>query len=148
MPIRQTTPQAVIDRTIREHTERQMQALINNLAYIGNEVVNQARRSTGYTDRTGNLRSSVGYVLVSNGKVVSKSGFGQVLNGKDGSDKGDDFAQELARRFGYPKTVVLIVVAGMNYARYVANTGRDILDSAELLADKLVPTMLHKLGLK
>lgn len=148
MPIRQTTPQSVIDRTIREHAERLTQALIDNLAYIGNEVVNQARRSTAYKDQTGNLRSSVGYVLVSDGRIVSKGGFAQVQNGEEGTGKGEDFAEGLARRFGYPETVALIVVAGMNYARYVSNTGRDVLDSAELLADRLVPTMLRRLGLK
>ena len=47
-----------------------------------------------------------------------------------------------------PKGIVLIVVAGMNYARYVEKMGLNVLDSSEMLAKKLVPRMLKDLGFK
>ena len=43
----------------------------------------------------------------------------------------------------FPRGIVLVFVAGMDYAGYVADTGRDVLDSAALLADKLVPKLLE-----
>ena len=46
------------------------------------------------------------------------------------------------------KGIVLIVVAGMNYARYVEKMGLNVLDSSEMLAKKLVPRMLKDLGFK
>ena len=47
----------------------------------------------------------------------------------------------------YPTGIVLIVVAGMKYAIYVADRGYDVLDSAEDLARREIPKMLEKLGL-
>ena len=36
----------------------------------------------------------------------------------------------------------------MRYASFVSAKGYDVLDSAELLAERLVPDMLKRLGLK
>ena len=58
--------------------------------------------------------------------------------------KGAAFAKKLVRRF--PHGVCLIVVAGMEYAAHVKNKGYDVLDSSELLADRIVPSMLKQLG--
>ena len=76
--------------------------------------------------------------------MVRQSKFVPISGGTDGSNSGKAFASELARK--YPKGYVLIVVAGMKYAAYVSAKGRDVLDSAELLADQLVPKMLKQLG--
>jgi hypothetical protein len=67
-----------------------------------------------------------------------------VKEGGEGSSGGLKYAKQLAAE--YPKHVVLIVVAGMNYAHYVNNMGLDILDSAEILAEKQVPKLLRRLG--
>ena len=50
----------------------------------------------------------------------------------------------MAREF--PNGVVLVVVAGMNYAAHLSDRGYDVLDSAEVLAAKLVPQLLQSLG--
>ena len=107
----------------------------------------QCRRETNsYKDRTGNLRSSLGYVIVLDGKIKYQSDFEVVMQGDSGAKSGIQYAKEVARQF--PEGIVLIVVAGMNYASFVSATGRDVLDSAELLADKLVPQILKQLGFK
>jgi len=67
-----------------------------------------------------------------------------VKQGKDGSSKGAAYVKSLARKF--PQGICLIVVAGMNYASYVSAKGLDVLDSSELLAERLVPQMLKQLG--
>lgn len=146
MPIKQTTPHGRIEAYIKEKLERQLAVIEYNLNYVGEMCVNAARASSGYTDRTHNLRSSTGYVIVRDGKVVRQSKFDPVSGGSEGGKSGEEYARKLA--MDYPDGFALIVVAGMNYAAYVSAKGRDVLDSAELLAERLVPQMLKQLGLK
>ena len=141
MAISCTTPQSEIALYIKEQEERMMTALIRNLQYIGERCLNKARDTDSYKDRTGNLRSSLGYVIVCDGKIVSKSRFEIVKRGDDGIKSGLKYAKEIARQF--PEGIVLILVAGMHYASYVADKGYDVLTSAELLAEKLTNTLLN-----
>ncbi len=144
MGITQKTPESEIDKYIEEQVERITNALIYNLQYIGERCLNAARETNSYKDRTGNLRSSLGYVIVLDGKIKYQSNFEVVMKGSDGARSGIQYAKEVARQF--PEDIVLLVVAGMQYASYVSATGRDVLDSAELLADRLVPQILKQLG--
>lgn len=144
MGITQTTPSSEIDRYIEEQIERLTQALIYNLQYIGEKCLNAARDTNSYKDQTGNLRSSLGYVIASDGKIIYQSTFEVVKNGEDGKKSGIQFAKEIVRQF--PEGIVLIVVAGMKYAQFVSAKGYDVLDSAELIADKEVPKLLKQLG--
>lgn len=146
MPIVQTTPESEIDAYINLRIENLKKALLYQLSYIGERCLKTARGTNSYKDQTGNLRSSLGYVIVNDGNVVSQSGFKKVKKGSDGTSTGEKYAMELAR--AYPRGMALIVVAGMHYASYVSAKGYDVLDSAELLADRLVPQMVKKLGLK
>lgn len=148
MPIRQTTSNADLDRFIENHVKRVVDSVIYRLSYIGEKVVNQARDTDKRTfkDQTGNLRSSIGYVIVSDGQIVKASDFRTVKGGSQGSATGRSYAERLAQQF--PDGIVLIVVAGMNYATYVSAKGLDVLDSAELLAQREIPKMLERLGLK
>lgn len=144
MGITQTTTTSEIDAYIERQVKRTTNALIYNLQYIGEQVLNTARSTNSYKDQTGNLRSSLGYVIVVDGKIKYKSDFEVVKQGNSGSKSGIQYAKEVARQF--PEGIVIIVVAGMNYASYVAAKGFDVLDSAELLADKLVTQILKQLG--
>lgn len=144
MGITLKTPEAEIDAYIQQRVERMTGAVIYNLQYVGEACLNAARETNSYKDRTGNLRSSVGYVIVVDGKIKYQSDFEVVKKGGDGAKSGIRYAKKVARQF--PEGIALIVVAGMNYAAYVSATGRDVLDSAELLADKLVPQILKQLG--
>lgn len=146
MPIRQVTPNSEINSYIERKLEIWRQLLIRNFSYIGEQVLNAARSTDSYKDQTGNLRSSLGYVVAVDGRVADISSFAVVKNGQEGSKTGADYARKLARK--YPKGIVLIVCAGMNYAAYVSAKGYDVEDSAEILADRLVPQMLRQLGLK
>ena len=54
--------------------------------------------------------------------------------------------QALAEAVGKETTdVSLVVVAGMNYATYVEAKGKNVLSSAEHLAQRELPKMLEKL---
>lgn len=146
MPIKQTTTAEQIDAYIEKQMQTWRKLIVRNFIYVGEQVLNAARSTDSYKDQTGNLRSSIGYVIVKDGSVVRASSFEQVKNGSDGTSKGRSYAESLAAR--YKNGIALIVVAGMNYAAYVKKRGYDVIDSSELLAEQLVPQMLRELGLK
>ncbi|MBQ3679816.1 MAG: hypothetical protein IJP79_07250 [Paludibacteraceae bacterium] len=133
-----------------EEVERLKERLVYNLMAIGEETVNVARNSAlkgkDYKDQTGNLRSSVGYVISIDGEIAEMSAFDVVKDGKEGSQSGRDYALQLISEF--PEGICLIVVAGMNYAKFVAAKGYDVLDSSQLQAEQLIPQMLKDLGIK
>lgn len=136
MGMKMTTPLASIYAYIDAQAERIEEEAVSNLEYAGEQAVATARQTQSYTDRSGNLRSSVGYVVVKDGEIVRKSGFVKVKDGDDGVSEGERFAVSLAGR--YPEGIVLIVVAGKNYAVYVARKGYDVLDSAQLEAENIL----------
>lgn len=133
-----------IDAFLEAQAIKARNKMVKALAYIGEKCVNAQRNTHSYTDRTGNLRSSVGYIVVANGKIALTSAFetvnGKVGKGDEGSRKGREMAQRLAKQ--YPNDFILIVVAGMEYAYYVAGRGYDVLDTAELEAGRVAASIL------
>lgn len=146
MGIERLTP----DKEIKEYLIRGIDKfnieIIQTLKYVGEKVVNEARDQGSYLNQTGNLRSSIGCGIVKDGRLISTFGFQQVKDGKEGIDTGKSYLKELISK--NPKGLVLIVVAGRNYAAYVEARGLNVLNSSELLAQRLVPRMLKKLGLQ
>lgn len=102
------------------------------LLQAGGEIfVKHARESGRYNDHTGNLRSSIGYVITYKSKVLSEN-FEKQNVGTDG-EKGVRKAKRLARELAatYNKGLVLICVAGMEYAVYVeAIESKDVVTAA------------------
>ena len=133
-----------VEAYLDEQIERIEQLIIYNLSYVGEQCLTEARSTNSYKDQTGNLRSSIGYIIAKDGRVIRQSDFAVVRKGSEGKSEGEQFARSLASKF--PEGIVLIVVAGMNYASYVSAKGYNVLDSAELLADRLVPSILKQLG--
>lgn len=71
-----------------------------------------------YKDQSGNLTSSIGYVLIDNGTVIGEYGFEQIKPAAtEGPPAGRNYATQLAA--SYTSGLGVIVVAGMNYAAYV-----------------------------
>ena len=139
MGMKMTTPMSQIDAYINRKLDEFVEECISNLQMVGEAVIAEARTSGSYTDRTGNLRSSVGYVIVKDGEIVNKGGFD---SGKPGAEEGARYAESLAGQ--YPQGIVLIVVAGMDYAAYVSAKGYNVLESAELLSDKLIKQLFER----
>lgn len=126
--------------------ENAIQAAISALDYVGLECVKEARTMRKYTDQTGNLRSSTGYAVVYNGRIVKQSNFEKVKQeSTEGAATGKKLVQQLAS--SHADGLVLVLVAGMDYAVYVEARGYNVLNSAEDLAKRLVPEMLRKAGL-
>ena len=119
--------------------------IIDRLCRIGEEVVTYAKQippERGFTDRTGNLRSSIGYVVCKDGQPINLA-FEAVKGGHEGVHTGQRLAMEIAKQ--HTEGYTLIVVAGMNYAVHVESKGRDVLTSAEKEAEKLLARELADL---
>lgn len=146
------SPVAQIMLEIRKEIQLAEDEIAEELAIAGEMGVNAARERASFTDRTGNLRSSMGYVLARGGQVITASDFAKVIGGDNpdnvpvnGDEKGKDLATQLATdlsRDGF----ALVLVAGMEYASAVAGRGYDVLDSAELVVRDRIDTRLAKLG--
>ena len=136
-----------ISAAIQNETQRVEMLTIRALSYLGELCVIEARnrpKEISWVDRTGNLRSSVGYIIAKGGKIIKYSDFQQVKAGSEGVDEGKKFAEMLAKQS--LSSYVLVVVAGMNYAEYVeAMENKNVLASAELYARKELPTIMEKL---
>lgn len=144
MPIRSTTSDADIARYLDERLKRLRQVAINNLCYLGETAIKEARENHWYKDQTGNLTSSIGYCVLDNGKVVKESSFEVVKSGSSGSSEGREFLRTIVSE--HSTGLVLILVAGMNYAAYVEAKNLNVLDSAEQLVERELPQLLKQLG--
>ena len=145
MKVKMETPMKVIRAQIEDQMGRYRGRILTWLHVIGEKCVNDARLSGSYKDRTGNLRGSTGYAVVDYGRVVTIGGFKQVLNGKDGPVNGRAYLNEIISENAGLIGPMLIVVAGMNYAYFVHDRGYNVLDSAEVLAEKLVRELQSKI---
>lgn len=144
MSMEVTTPQSAIAAFFEQHIQRLEGNIVRNMCYVGERCVNTARSSHTYRDQTGNLSSSIGYAVSIDGHVVQCSSFQVVLNGSEGAKDGLEYVRDVISK--YPQGIVLVIVAGKNYAVYVSDKGYDVLDSAETLAETLVPRMMKQLG--
>lgn len=117
---------------------------IERAKMLGEMCVNHARnvpQDQGFQDQTGNLRSSIGYMVFVDGVALHQM-FEQVKEGSEGAKAGEALAQKVGSE---QKGVCLVVTAGMNYAIYLEAKGRDVITSAEHLAERELPRMLEKL---
>ena len=125
--------------------ENARNAVVSVLTDVGMQCVAEARNNGNYMDQTGNLRSSIGYVVLQDGKPVvngaSKQYSGTKGNGEAGPAAAEALLTQLQAKF--PWGIVLIVCAGMNYAAYVENVRhKDVLTTAELKAESLLKQLL------
>lgn len=145
MGIKLKTPQSAIEKMVEAKAEAIKQAAFVALSMIGEQCIEIARNQNTYTDQSGNLRSSIGFMIVQDGKVMTQGGFEQVKNGEQGVKIGKKVVAEVAKQF--PTHSVLIVVAGMNYGIYVERRGYDVLSNAKLFAKKEALKTMKEQGL-
>lgn len=108
--------------------------------YFAETVIIHARQSVGFTDQTGHLRSSIGYILFVNGQVYKESFDGQA----EGVSAGKEFAKELASSLSR-NPIVLVFTAGMNYALSVESKGYNVLSASESYAKSIATQILNRL---
>lgn len=129
-----------VEIMLSQHENRIKEKLYNALLFAGESGIEYARKNGSYIDRTGNLRSSVGYIITYNGAIAKESGFGSK---SEGASQGQQLAETLAmktRNTGF----CLVMVAGMNYSLYVEMKGRDVLTGGSNKAEKAFKTLIDK----
>ena len=146
MPMRMTTSLRKISGFTEQEIRKNEKVLLNIFCEAGEECIIEAKNGGTYTDQTGNLRSSIGYVVLRDGKVYQQGQVDQTKDGKEGISEGKKYLEKrikAAKQDG----IMLIVTAGMNYAEYV-ETRRVVLSSAELKAPDIVRELLLGVGFK
>lgn len=129
-----------VDREFKRFEARYNTRAIVMMQMLGEKVVKKAREMGSYMDRTSNLRNSIGYIVVQNGKVVANNFSGNTpsRNGRgdtnDAHQAGLDYAKEVANGLDKNKTY-LVWVAGMDYAAAVEAKGYDVLQGSGDLAE-------------
>lgn len=108
---------------LREYIERDKENIILVLHRIGQEAVNWARENGSYTDRTGNLRNSIGYIIFKDGEEEAFFGNAPARANKDTVIR---LAQNKVPKSG----LALVVFAGMEYGIYVEAKGYTVLTGA------------------
>lgn len=101
----------------------------------GEMFVKYARESGNYHDQSGNLRSSIGYIIIFDGEELSAN-FEKASKGSD-RDTGEAKAHKLAEEIAasHADGFVLIGVAGMEYAFCVEAKGYDVATGASIKAE-------------
>lgn len=141
-----SSAEAQVGRAIAEQVRRVNLAIVREMERIGEESLNRIKRSHTYLTQTGKLESSTGYVVVWDGRVV-KSGDWSAATASPEADSGilmgKALADSLVQR--YTQGIVLIMVAGAEYAAYVDAMGYDVITSGFLWAERRVPQRLEAL---
>ena len=108
----------------------------------GEKFIEVARRSGSYKDQTGNLRSSIGYIIAKDGEVVTEN-FKESDKGTDkttGKYKGRRLAEEVSLSH-----TVLVGVAGMEYAAAVEAKGYEVVSGANTQCEKYLRDTLKSI---
>ena len=129
----------VISDTTQVFRNRVGTAAVLLFRSLGESLVKYAKDHHNYTDDTGNLTNSIGYVVVHNKKIVSYGGATQGEGYENGLKVAMKMAMEADSEFS------LIIVAGMNYAAYVEAKGYNVILPAELKAKSDFPEAMKKL---
>ena len=132
MPLIPGFSQANINKRISNWVVSIEQRIIWTLAMVGESFVNDARSTQTYQDQTGNLRSSIGYIVAKDGAIIQEN-----VEGKpEGVAQARNVAREVLR--DNSKGFILIVVAGMEYAAAVESKGYDVITGSIPVAKALL----------
>ena len=130
-----------IDRRIDRFAVSIEQRIIWTLAMVGENFVNEARSTRTYQDQTGNLRSSIGYIIARDGNIIQEN-----IEGKaEGRPQAKKIAEEVLRE--NRKGFILIVVAGMEYAAAVESKGYDVITGSVPAAKALLKSKIKEYSL-
>jgi len=147
--------QADIDRKIDAFKRKKIKDMFEVLSNIGIKCVNFARKRQplgtklipapggGFWDRSGNLRSSIGYAVIFDGKVGIEK-YEQVGQGAEGVSAGKSLVDKLAKEFN--RGFVLVVTAGMEYAAAVESKKYDVITGSSYEGERWAAFMKEKLG--
>lgn len=139
--------EADLQKQMDEIISRIVRVTKNELNQLGLEMLRNARMKTaaqgGFNDQTGNLRSSIGFILMYDGEVLHDD-FQASAKGTDratGVQKAKDTAEEIAAE--KPEGWAIILVAAMEYATWVEAKNKDVITGSTLNANTKLQTALN-----
>ena len=120
-----------LQQKLNEKREQLIKALNVRLMQLAEEAVTYSKGNKGYQDRTANLKNSISFALYLDGEIVT-SKIGAIPKAEEvvgGQDAVVEALQNYAQQEGVvaPKGYSLIIVAGMNYGKYVEDKGYNVL---------------------
>lgn len=125
--------------------EQPNEAILDVLRGEVDELIAHARLNGAYTDRTGNLRASIGCDIYFNGRKIESHYDGSTTQGEQRCiETLADYALQNPDKIsdtGY----TLLLVAGMNYARAVESKGYNVLHLTIQKAEADVKAIRKKL---
>lgn len=133
-----------INEEIEQRVANIRNAIVYNMFVIGEKCVNEARDNHLYLNQTGNLCSSIGYCVIDNGQIVHEGSWHTIKDGQEGTSTGTEYLHKIAAEVAAPDKIVLVLVAGMEYASYVEDMGLNVLDSAEKLMQRELKKFVDK----
>lgn len=125
-----------IDGAFESFKDSKEAKFIEIFKYVGEQFVNQCRDLRTYRDQTGNLRSSIGFIIALDGTIHEENWNGDstgIAHGKDTANK-----VLLSSKTG----IVLIGVAGMEYASAVESRGLDVITGGTLQAEIILKSIM------
>lgn len=134
MALKVRSKKSDLDIRISGVIEKYIERKIKTLVEAGHILQTTASRAGNYQDQTGDLRRSIGFVVTYKGEVR-----GEYF---EGGTAGNIAKQKAYEKASHHRGIVLVVVAGMNYAAYVESKGFDVLTSAQQLAKTMLPKLL------
>lgn len=120
-----------LQKRLNEKRQYVINTLNTRLAQLAEEAVTYSKNNKGYKDRTANLKNSISFALYLDGQLVT-SAVGKIPKAEEakGGQEGVSAALgEYAQKEGVvaPKGYSLVIVAGMNYGKYVEDKGYNVL---------------------
>ncbi|MBR8535390.1 hypothetical protein KDU71_07445 [Carboxylicivirga sediminis] len=135
-----------VSRFIDKFQKETKQRFYDIFVQAGEHGVRIARTEGRYIDHTGNLRSSIGYAVADSGSIkvenFQKAGVG--TDQEKGLSEAKRLANEVAKQHHFG--LVLIIVAGMDYAVYVENMeNKDVLTNAVFSTQTYLKELMVKI---
>ena len=120
-----------LQKRLNEKRQQIISYLNMRLMQLAEEAVTYSKENKGYQDRTANLKNSISFALYLDGQLVN-SVVGKIPKEEEaeGGQEGVSAAlNEYAQKEGVvtPKGYSLVIVAGMNYGKYVEDKGYNVL---------------------
>lgn len=120
-----------LQKRLKEKSDSIERRLEMELRQVGEEAVTFSKENKGYHDRTANLKNSISYALFKDGELIEQH-IGNIPKPEEDVNGQAQVADNLARYATQdgvvkPQGYTLIVVAGMNYGKYVEDKGYNVL---------------------
>ena len=134
-----------VNNQIRNDLQSINDSLLESFELATKNVVETAKANQTYDDQTGDLTSSIGYIIFHDGQEVT-SYFGATST-VEGITQGLATARSKPEIYNCPG-IVIIIVAGMEYASTVENSGYDVISGSLAHFESTIQQCFNEVKLK